>query len=341
MKKKISLTFIVTLLLTFVQAQINVRQDTVIAAPIPKIAYGTPFDYKKGYLVEEIKKGTGVYWITEGSHQVMFMTTGKGVIVMDAPPIFGDKISKAIAEVTKEPVKYLIYSHHHADHISGMHQFPKDIQVISSEGIKNQLKELHAMKRDVPFGTFVGGKPVTIPTKTFKDSLKLTIGNRVLKLYTINPAHTHSDVMVYLPKEKILAAMDLVWPGWIPFEALGTAEDAMGYVNAQSLLLTFDWELMVSAHLGRLATRKDVETNIEYLTDVKVAVIKSLQQNDYFSAAKKTGFENVFLTLETHFDMVAFTASKEVEKKWVGKLGGADVWTYTNCRKMMMWLRLN
>jgi hypothetical protein len=59
------------------------------------------------------------------------------------------------------------------------------------------------------------------------------------------------------------------------------------------------------------------------------------------AAAKKTGFSNTFLTVETYFDLIAQTASKEVEQKWLGKLGGVDVWTYSNCRRMMMWLRLN
>jgi glyoxylase-like metal-dependent hydrolase (beta-lactamase superfamily II) len=339
MKKSITLLFLLTTTLAY--AQVDTRKDTVIAAPVPYTVYGPQFDWNKGYFVDEVKKGTGVYWLTEGSHQVMFVTTGKGVIVVDAPPIFGDKISRAIAEVTKEPVTHLVYTHHHADHIAGAYQFPKGIQIISSEAVKSKLKELQSMKRDVPFGTFVGGEPVELPTKTFKDSLSLTVGSKTLKLYTVQASHTHSDVIVYLPKEKILNTVDFVWAGWVPFDGLGEAEDVTGYLEAQRQLLTYNWDVMVSGHVGRLATRKDVETNIEYVTDVKFAVMKALQSTDYMAAAKKTGFANTFLTVETYFDQIAHTAAKEVEQKWLGKLGGVDVWTYSNCRRMMMWLRLN
>jgi hypothetical protein len=148
-------------------------------------------------------------------------------------------------------------------------------------------------------------------------------------------------VIVYLPKEKILNAVDFVWAGWIPFDGLGEAEDIYGYMDAQNQLLQYDWDTMVSGHVGRLATRQDVETNMAYVTDVKYAVTKALQNTDYMAAAKKTGFSNTFLTVETYFDMVAQAASKEVEQKWLGKSGGVDVWTYSNCRRMMMWLRLN
>lgn len=338
---KSAITFLFLLITILTSAQVDIRKDTVVAAPVPYTVYGPQFDWNKGYYVAEIKKGTGVYWVTEGSHQVMFFTTGKGVVVVDAPPIFGDKVSKAIAEVTKEPVTHLIYTHYHADHIAGAFQFPKGIQIISSESVKAKLKELQSMKRDVPFGTFVGGKPVELPVKTFKDSLTLTVGTKTLKLYTVLASHTHGDVIVYLPKEKILNSVDFVWAGWVPFDGLGEAENVFGYLSAQTQLLKYDWDMMVSGHVGRLATRKDVETNIEYVTDIKSAVMKALQTTDYMTAAKKTGFANTFLTVETYFDLVAQTASKEVEQKWLGKLGGVDVWTYSNCRRMMMWLRLN
>jgi glyoxylase-like metal-dependent hydrolase (beta-lactamase superfamily II) len=338
---KSSVTFLFLLITAIASAQVDTRKDTVVAAPVPYTVYGPPFDWSKGYYVSEVKKGTGVYWITEGSHQVMFITTGKGVIVVDAPPIFGDKISKAIAEVTKEPITHLVYTHYHADHITGAYQFPKSIQIISSEGVKSKLKELQSMKRDVPFGTFVGGKPVELPVRTFKDSLTLTVGSKTIKLYTVQTSHTHADVIVYLPKEKILNSVDFVWAGWVPFDGLGEAEDVFGYLGAQTQLLKYDWDVMVSGHVGRLATRMDVEINIEYVTDIKLAVMKALQNTDYMAVAKKTGFANTFLTVETYFDQIALTASKEVEQKWLGKLGGVDVWTYSNCRRMMMWLRLN
>jgi glyoxylase-like metal-dependent hydrolase (beta-lactamase superfamily II) len=323
-----------------VTAQVNTRTDTVTAAPVPYTVYGPQFDWSRGYYVAEVKKGSGVYWITEGSHQVMFITTGKGVIVIDAPPIFGDKITKAIAEVTKEPVTHLVYTHYHADHIAGAWQFPENVQVISSAAIQAKLKELQSMKRDVPFGTFVGGKPVPLPGKTFKDSLTLKLGGKTLKLYAAT-GHTHSDVLAYLPAEKIMGSVDFVWAGWIPFDGLGEAEDLNGYMAAHNKLLSYDWDVMVSGHVGRLATREDVSTNMAYVNDVKYAVMKALQNTDYMAAAKKAGFSNTFLTVETYFDMAAHTAAREVEQKWLGKLGGVDVWTYSNCRRMMMWLRLN
>src|SRR5687767_6915129 len=63
-------------------------------APVPEAARG-PAIPETGYLVEEI--GDGLYWVTDGLYQVMFLTTGEGVILVDAPPSLGPNLATAIA----------------------------------------------------------------------------------------------------------------------------------------------------------------------------------------------------------------------------------------------------
>jgi glyoxylase-like metal-dependent hydrolase (beta-lactamase superfamily II) len=76
-----------------------------------------PVDQQKGYLVKELRPN--VYMITDGAYQSLFVATGSGVILLDAPASFGSNIVQAVAEVTKEPIKEIVYSHSHLDHISG------------------------------------------------------------------------------------------------------------------------------------------------------------------------------------------------------------------------------
>ena len=97
---------------------------TFATEPVPKAAQGVEIPQEKGYFAEEIRDG--LYWVTEGAYTAMFLTTGKGVIVVDAPPSFGDKMVKAIKEVTDEPISHVVYTHSHADHIGGAHVYPKN-----------------------------------------------------------------------------------------------------------------------------------------------------------------------------------------------------------------------
>ena len=73
---------------------------------IPDAARG-PIIPEKGYLVEEIKDN--LYWVTDGVYNTMFIVTTEGVIVVDAPETIGKKYLNAITEVTKKPVKYVVY----------------------------------------------------------------------------------------------------------------------------------------------------------------------------------------------------------------------------------------
>ncbi|MEK0360751.1 MAG: MBL fold metallo-hydrolase, partial [Nitrosopumilus sp.] len=80
---------------------------------------------EKGYFVDEI--ADGLYWVVGDRYQVMFLTTGEGVIVVDAPQPLGEKYLQAIQEVTNEPITHMIYSHSHQDHTGAAGQiFPTD-----------------------------------------------------------------------------------------------------------------------------------------------------------------------------------------------------------------------
>ena len=97
-------------------------QEMAMFAPVPQAAMGPMVDQQMGYLVEEI--GDGLYWLTEGVYQTMFLTTGEGVIIIDAPPSIGENILKAVASVTDEPITHVIYSHTHSDHIGAAGLYP-------------------------------------------------------------------------------------------------------------------------------------------------------------------------------------------------------------------------
>ncbi len=136
-------------------------QPMEMFAPVPQAAMGPMVDQQIGYLVEEI--GDGLYWLTEGVYQTMFLTTGEGVIIVDAPPSIGENILKAVASVTDEPITHVIYSHTHSDHIGAAGLYPAGLTIIAHEATAAHL----AAKNDA-------NRPV--PTQTFADNLTLSVG---------------------------------------------------------------------------------------------------------------------------------------------------------------------
>ena len=305
------------------------------AAPLPDTANGVAIDPAKGYFVEEIKDG--VYWVTEGIYQIMFVTTGEGVIVVDAPPSIGANILNAIAEVTDEPITHVIYSHSHADHIAAASIYPADATYIAHEETAAQLER----ERPLPFGTFVGGGPVPAPTVTFSDSYTLQVGNQTVELVYRGPHHEPGNIYVYAPEQKVLLLIDVVFPGWIPFTELAVAEDIPAYFEAHEEILSFDFDTLISGHLGRLGTPEDVERQQEYILDVQANAIQALQTVDFFGIAQETGFENSWLLFDTYLDAVGQECAELTLAKWEGQLGGADIWTFQHCFVVVESLRID
>ena len=71
-----------------------------------------------------------------------FLTTSDGVVVLDAPPTLGNNIQRAIDEIAaangvSNKVEYLIYSHHHSDHVGAASLFDKNVTRIGHEETRN------------------------------------------------------------------------------------------------------------------------------------------------------------------------------------------------------------
>ncbi len=305
------------------------------ADPVPDSAQSVPIDPAKGYFVEEIRDG--VYWITEGVYQVMFVTTGTGVIVVDAPPSIGANILSAIADVTDEPITHVIYSHSHADHISAAGLYPDDATYIAHEDTAAQLER----DRPVPFGAFVGGGPVPEPDVTFSESFTLTVGSQTLELDYRGPNHEPGNIFVYAPDQKVLMLVDIVFPAWSPFANLALAEDVPGYFEAHDQVLGYDFEDFIGGHLGRLGDRAAVELASEYIHDIQNNAIGALQTVDFFAIAAETGFENSWLLFDTYIDAVAARCADLTVPAWTGRLAAVDIFTYDPCWTVAESLRID
>ncbi len=309
-------------------------------APVPAAANG-PAIGSKGYLVQEIGEGSGLYWLTDGAYQIMFLTTGVGVIVVDAPPSMAANIMTAVAEVTSEPITHLIYSHSHADHIAGAGELPSGITVIAHEATAAALARDHPSEPEFPFGTFVGGGPVPAPTVTFSDDYTLTVGSQTLELHDLGPAHEEGNLFIYAPAHKVLLVIDVFFPGWVPFLGLALTEDIPAYIAAHDHALDFEFETLIAGHLGRLGTRADVQMQRDYVEDVRQNALTALQSVDFNAIAADVGFANPWVLFGSYLGQLADHCAELTEADWVGVLGGADVFTHSHCDRMVESLRID
>ncbi len=309
------------------------------ADPVPETAYGPSIDQTKGYFVEEVRDG--LYWLTDGSYTMMFLTTGEGVIVVDAPPSLGARIPAAIAEVTDEPITHVVYSHTHADHIGGAGALPSDAVYIAHDEAAAQLRVAMDPDRVPPYGVFAGGGSIPLPTVTFADRYTLRVGNQTLELEYRGVNHEPGNIYIYAPGQRTLMLVDVIFPGWVPFKNLAMSEDALGWLAAHDEVLSFDFDTYVGGHMNRLGTRADAEVQHEYMHDVWSNAASALQTVDFMSIAQETGFENPWLLFDTYLDAVAARCSQLTLEKWRGRLGAVDVYTEDQCFMAIMSIRID
>ena len=163
----------------------------------------------------------------------MFLVTGEGVIVIDAPPGIGDKISKAISEVTNETITHLIYSHSHKDHIGAAHIFQQPgIETVAQKETGDILKMRNDSER--PF-----------PTITFVDNTTLTIGNKTIQLTYPGPYHQRGNIFIYLPEQKVLMAVDQLAPGEVPWKHLAATPEVPALMRSYDQALAYDFDVYV------------------------------------------------------------------------------------------------
>ena len=140
-------------------------------------------------------------------------------------PLNNQRTNALVAETHKlfpnKPIKYLINTHNHFDHLGGVRGFVAEgATVITDEKNRNFYQRVvlapqsRSLQPDrLSQRPFASTGPGMLQLQTFTDKYQLTDGNETIELYHVEGLN-HSDNMtiVYLPREKILINADLYSP---------------------------------------------------------------------------------------------------------------------------------
>ena len=221
-----------------------------------------------------------VYIFRYMGHQSMFVVTPEGVIATD--PISERRPVKpyvdAIQAVTKAPVKYVIYSHMHFDHIAGGKPF-KDAGAtfLAQRNMKPRLEQL---------------KPadVVMPDEWVDDKKNITLGGTTLELSYVGKNHSDSTLVMRLPRERVLFTVD-----WIPLQAVQFRGMADTYVpdieEGLKKVIAMDFDKLIPGHPGpggrQIGSKEDAVNQLDYLQDLSAAVKKAVSEGKSYADAEK------------------------------------------------------
>jgi glyoxylase-like metal-dependent hydrolase (beta-lactamase superfamily II) len=305
-------------------APIGVRIDKYL--DVPDAAKGPAIDPQKGYRLEQL--GRGLYMVTDNAYQSMFMVYESGVVVVDAPPSYAAKLKQAIAEVTPLPITHVIYSHSHTDHIGGAALLGGHPIIVAQEETRRLL-----MRDKDP------ARPV--PTVVFDKNYRLQLGSQRLELSYHGDGHEPGNIFIYAPEQKTLMAVDLVFPGWMPFRRFAVAHDLPGWMAQVELLATLPFDKLVAGHVARLGTHADVLSQIEFDNDVKNAAAAALKATPFVDGINPADAGNPWALTDDYTARVAGACVNALTAKWSTKLGGFDTFVWDQCYAMEQSLRVD
>ena len=209
--------------------------------------------------VREITQIAGErYRFRNNNHYAVFAVTPAGIIATD--PINVEAAQWLKAELRKrlsQPIKYLIYSHDHADHISGGEVFADTAIVVAHE---------HART------TIINEKrPTAVPQVTFSDRLTIELRGTVVELAYVGRNHSDNSIVMRFPKERVLFAVD-----FIPVEAVAFRDFPDAYIEdwLESLkrVEQLDFDILAPGH-GPLGKKDHVRMFRGYLEDLRGEVV--------------------------------------------------------------------
>jgi glyoxylase-like metal-dependent hydrolase (beta-lactamase superfamily II) len=234
------------------------------------------------FATTKVEGTDNVYIFRYGNAQAMFVVTSAGVIATDpigygrpqAVTTYIDEIKK----VTNQPVRYVIYSHHHYDHIAGGKPF-KDAGAtfIAHKNAKQRLERLK-------------DPHTVIPDETVDNNRTIRLGDTTLELIYLGLNHSDSMLVMWLPKEKIIFTVD-----WLPVGSLPGRGMIDFYPleaeNSIKQVLALDWERLIPGHPGapdgRLGTKKDAQDQLTFLQDASEAVKVAAREGKCWEPVEK------------------------------------------------------
>lgn len=205
---------------------------------------------KAGQTVEKIRTlKPNLYMITGGGANTVIRVTPEGLIVVDTKNP-GDenynRVMEEIKSISPLPVKYVLNTHHHPDHVGNNQKFiDAGAQVVALDALKTRMAS-DPRTKDIP----------GLPTVTFAKDYTLKFGGAEVQAHSYGRGHTGDDTMVYFPDLKVVMVSDQITDG-TPIVDFANGGSAVEWTQILDGVLKLDFDMAIPGR-GEPKTKEEI-----------------------------------------------------------------------------------
>ena len=199
-----------------------------------------------------------LYRFQNNFHFSVFLVTDDGIIATD--PINAEAaewLKTELQERFDQPVRYVLYSHHHADHASGGEVFADTAIFVGHENMPA------ALETD-------GITSVRLPDIVYSDRMDIALGGKTVELHFVGKNNSDNTTVMRFPEASTIFTVDFISAQRLPFRTLN-AGFFPDWIDAIKQVEAMDFDIVAPGH-GGLGTPQDVVEHREYLEDLTTEV---------------------------------------------------------------------
>jgi len=236
-----------------------IRRTTVLALALASTTVLAQQDFSKVEIKSE-KLSEGLHVLMGAGGNIGVSAGPDGVLLIDdqyAP--LTPRIRAAVALLSDKPIKFVLNTHWHGDHVGGNQSLGENgALIVAHENVRKRMSTEQFIEK---FKQKVAPSPATaLPVVTFTDSVTLNLNGEEIVGVHVPPAHTDGDTIVHFKKANVLHMGDTFFNGGYPFIDLSSGGSVDGVIAAadKAMALANDTTKIIPGH-GAVAGKEELK----------------------------------------------------------------------------------